>query len=206
VRAEDKPIAVIDNELPPMSKVRLGVIVSSLGYRAEEFDSPLSLPMLELGRVLIVAAPRCPPALIESIHAAGPDAIIIGLSETALSTSQHRAYLRAGTAGLFDSRLPDRDLAQALSTALRGFVVLPASIADGITSRLEEPPQDLRLSERDTEILCLLARGASLAAIATKTQCSERHLRRITADLLERIGAANRTHAAALATRWGLGV
>ncbi len=74
-----------------------------------------------------------------------------------------------------------------------------------MASRLEDPPDHIHLTTRDTQLVSLIGEGLPPAAIATKTGYSERHIRRITAALFARIGATSRVHAAALATRWGLG-
>lgn len=59
-------------------------------------------------------------------------------------------------------------------------------------------------SRRDRQIPHLIAQGSTSTEIARTTECSDGHLRRITANLTTRIGATNRARAAALTTRWGL--
>ena len=60
------------------------------------------------------------------------------------------------------------------------------------------------LTERETEILRLLAAGASNRTIAEKLYLSEQTVKNALSGIYQKLGASNRTEAAAIARRKGL--
>lgn len=74
----------------------------------------------------------------------------------------------------------------------------------GPGARAELPPGEVALSEREVEVLVLVARGCSNEAIGQQLIISERTVRTHVSHILEKLQLANRTQAALYALRTGL--
>lgn len=119
------------------------------------------------------------------------------------------AAVEAGATGYFLKTVQGPDLAAAVRSAHRGKTVLSPELAGKVLGRL--PRLDgvgqgpgKRLSERESEVLALVARGAANKEIARTMGLSvrtvEAHLRSIYAKLM----VASRTEAVVLAVKAGL--
>ncbi len=80
----------------------------------------------------------------------------------------------------------------------------PASPASSSAPRASRGARQTELSERELEVLRLLAQGASNKAIADQLYLSENTVRTYVAHILEKLGLDNRVQAAAYALRNGL--
>ncbi len=205
MHAQDGNPAGIDANIAPATVGKLRAALGALGYDVIGIGSLPQWLQAHPDAATFLAIPQRTPDLVREMRAAAPRAGIVAVCADTPSALTYRAYVKAGASGIVEPDLPPDKLTQVLMATLAGFVVLPPRAAHSIVRRLEEPPGDLHLTARDKEIVGLVARGASPAAIAAETGYSERHLRRIVTDLLARMGVTNRAHAAAMATRWGLG-
>ncbi len=124
------------------------------------------------------------------------------------------ALLKAGASGyLLKTAGPD-DLVRAVRLVYRGQSWLGPEIARRVTAGLaagrlvdtSEGRQDAEtaLSERELEVLRLIARGMTNAAIADTLVISERTAQGHVANILAKMGAANRTEAVLKGLRMGL--
>ncbi len=197
----------IHSEIGPKFKVTLKGVFGGLGYPTEDFASSAQWLRTHTGVAALVAVGSRPSddllsaleTLSESEHS-----IIVGVTTVTPGPDTFRQYLKAGVGGVIATDQAPLELRHTLAATMTGLTVIPPGIAQTLATRLEEPPPQVILTERDTRILRLIAQGATLKQIAEVSGCSDRHLRRIIAGLLRSIGATNRAHAAALATRWGI--
>lgn len=196
--------AGVDSMLDEDFNLRLGDALRRLGHLPENFDAPAQWFNTHPQSLAVLAIPTRSARNIRALNSIHPDSIIIAAGSSGSAPDIFRAYLRAGATGCITSGLSVPKLATALVATRTGLTVIPADVIGVIVDRLEQPPPHLELHERDRRILYLIAQGSTLIEIAEATGYSDRHLRRITANLLIRIGATNRAHAAALATRWGM--
>src|SRR5947207_16083 len=102
------------------------------------------------------------------------------------------AVLQAGVAGLLPKTAEIADLRIALDAALRGLAVVRLGIIDGAAGRppLFEDPEaadSIRLTARETEVLSLLAEGASNKTIARKLAISVHTAKFHVASILEKL-------------------
>lgn len=89
---------------------------------------------------------------------------------------------------------------------------VPRELLDRLVSQIKDPqPErtgrtgaDIALSERERQVLILIAEGHGNAGIAEVLNCSPHTVKNIIYDLMGRLQLRNRTHAAAFAVRAGL--
>ena len=81
-------------------------------------------------------------------------------------------------------------------------------VADRQEAMETQPPAPVAypsgLTQREVEVLCLLAQGRSNNQIAEELVVAEGTTRRHVANIYEKVGAANRVEAATYAARQGL--
>ncbi|MFJ9787783.1 response regulator [Amycolatopsis sp. NPDC101161] len=120
------------------------------------------------------------------------------------------AALRAGAVGYLLKDVSSARLIEAVLAAARGESVLQPSVAAKVVARfaeLPEPrPQPLvaPLSERELDVLRLLADGRSNREIAAKLFLAEGTVKNHVTNLLGKLGARDRTQAALRARDLGL--
>ena len=126
------------------------------------------------------------------------------------SFSEDDQVLRAVELGargylLKDSRADE--LLDAIRRVHRGQTVLAPAVAGTVVGRLSRPePESMpeALTERETEVLVLLAGGLSNREIAAELTISERTVRAHVGNVLAKLDLTNRTQAALYAVREGL--
>jgi two-component system, NarL family, response regulator LiaR len=116
--------------------------------------------------------------------------------------------IKAGALGyLLKDSSPD-ELLQAIQDVGRGEVSLHPSIARKLMQEInqtdETAPNDELLTEREAQILALIARGLSNQEIADELVISERTARTHVSNILSKLHLTNRTQAALYALREGL--
>ncbi|MEO6990583.1 MAG: response regulator transcription factor [Candidatus Baltobacteraceae bacterium] len=98
---------------------------------------------------------------------------------------------------------PSDELVAIVRAVSRGETQLPTDVA-GQLARAVRAPRALRLTDREREILALVAAGHSNRAIAERLGIGERTVKFHVSEILARLGAGNRAQAVALATERGL--
>ncbi|NEK57586.1 response regulator transcription factor [Geodermatophilus sabuli] len=115
------------------------------------------------------------------------------------------AALRAGAVGYLLKDVPSDRLVEALLAAARGESVLQPSVAARVIARLAQLPDDgprrpqplvVPLSERELEVLRLLADGGSNREIAAALFLAEGTVKNHVTNVLAKLGARDRTQAA----------
>jgi DNA-binding NarL/FixJ family response regulator len=166
----------------------------------------------------LVAAGRPPDVALMDLLMPGMD----GVTATAAITQRHpemevvamtsftqadlvHGALQAGAAGYL-LKDAEADEAAAIRAARRGEVHLDPAIAKQLTRSLVAPkPQTVdALTEREREVLALVAKGLSNQQIADSLVISERTARTHVSSILSKLGVASRTQAALLAIREGI--
>jgi DNA-binding NarL/FixJ family response regulator len=106
-----------------------------------------------------------------------------------------------------DSYVLKGTLSSELLTAIRavaqGEHYLPNAIATELVGAIRQSGRE-RLTERERQIVRLLARGLSNKAIADELEITERTVKFHVSEILARLGASNRSHAVSVARELGL--
>jgi NarL family two-component system response regulator LiaR len=137
-----------------------------------------------------------------------PDTHVIAL--TSFATQGH--VIRALHAGVLSYLLKDADatdIAAAVRKAARGEPVIAPTIAATIDGRSNRHPAELptglaQLTNRELEVLHLIAEGLSNATIAQRLVITEGTVKTHVNGLLTKLQLTDRTQAAVLAWREGL--
>ena len=138
------------------------------------------------------------PAAITLIKQENPEARILVLTSFGES-KQISAAIQAGALGyLLKDSSPD-DLLHAIRSVHRGNLVLPQDLA----LKLMQPQPAVaaldQLTERETDVLRLLAQGQSNQEIAVNLSISTTTVRSHVSNILLKLGVSNRTQAALVA-------
>jgi DNA-binding NarL/FixJ family response regulator len=151
-------------------------------------------------------------ALAESLGGAGTALILVG---DAPPPSDLTAVLRAGARGVLLSEVTSDELGATIRAVARGLLVLPPVLARGLVARaaaggatLEDRGPDAGpeqpLTEREREVLQLLALGLPNKTIARRLSVSEHTVKFHVGSLLAKLAAGSRTEAVTRAARMGL--
>jgi NarL family two-component system response regulator LiaR len=117
--------------------------------------------------------------------------------------------IQAGALGYLLKDSSPQELLRAVREVYRGESSLHPAIARKLIGELNRPPENLPpteepLTEREVEVLSLVAQGLSNQEIAEKLVVSERTVRTHVSNILGKLHLANRTQAALYAVREGL--
>jgi DNA-binding NarL/FixJ family response regulator len=134
-----------------------------------------------------------------------PDLAVVAMTSFTQADMVHGA-LQAGAAGYLLKDAEADEVAAAIRAACRGEVHLDPAIAKQLTRSLVAPkPQAAdALTDREREVLVLVAQGLSNQQIADSLVISERTARTHVSNILGKLGVASRTQAALLAIREGI--
>jgi DNA-binding NarL/FixJ family response regulator len=147
-------------------------------------------------------------AATRELRATLPEVEVVALTSL-VDQSRVHAALEAGASGYLVKDAAPEELALAIRAAHRGEVHLDAAVAGRLLESLRAPGTPSadpfeELSEREREILALIAAGHANKEIAGRLMISERTARTHVSHILAKLGLSSRTQAALLAVREGL--
>ena len=144
---------------------------------------------------------------IGEITAEFPDSRILVLTSFADDDKVFPA-IKAGALGYLLKDSSPQELLDAIREVYHGESSLHPTIARKLIRELSEPPNlppaDEPLTEREVEVLRLVAQGLSNEEIGSRLFISERTVRTHVSNILGKLHLANRTQAALYALREGL--
>jgi DNA-binding NarL/FixJ family response regulator len=140
-----------------------------------------------------------------AICAAWPEAKVV-----ILTTFDRDDYIfhgiRAGALGYLLKDTPADNLIETIRRVHAGEIFIQPQIASRALRELAHPQKNplTPLSEREREVLVLLAQGCSNREIADKLIITEGTVKTHVSNILSKVQAENRTQAANIARRYGL--
>jgi len=144
---------------------------------------------------------------IREIKEADPAARILVLTSFAEDDKVFPA-IKGGASGYLLKDASPLELLNAIRAVHRGEVSLHPAIARKVIRELNQssalPPTSDPLTEREVDVLRLVAQGLSNEEIAQKLTLSERTVRTHVTNILGKLQLANRTQAALYALRQGI--
>lgn len=118
--------------------------------------------------------------------------------------------IRAGATGYLLKDTPRDGLLRAIRDVVAGRTPIDSAVAGSLVrqvtqaSTAPDPGLKASLSERELEVLQLLAKGLNNAEIAARLYLSEGTVRNYVSAILTKLEVSDRTQAAVLALRYGL--
>jgi len=132
-----------------------------------------------------------------------PDSEVIALTSVLEDASVVNA-VRAGAIGYLLKDTQADELCRAIKAAAAGQVQLSPRAAERLMREIRAPESPEKLTDRETEVLRLLALGKANKEIASAMHISETTVKTHVSNILMKLGVPSRTQAALYAVRIGL--
>jgi two-component system, NarL family, response regulator LiaR len=132
-----------------------------------------------------------------------PETEVIALTSV-LEDSSVIGAVRAGAMGYLLKDTESDELRRAIKAAAAGQVQLSPKAAARLMREVRAPDSPETLTERETEVLRLLARGRANKEIAHDLTIGEKTVKTHVSNILSKLGVPSRTQAALYAVRIGL--
>ena len=132
-----------------------------------------------------------------------PQTEVIALTSV-LEDSSVFGAVRAGAIGYLLKDTEADELRRAIKAAAAGQVQLSPEAAMRLMREVRAPENPDELTERETEVLCLLAQGLSNKEIARELTIGEKTVKTHVSNILSKLNVPSRTQAALYAVRTGL--
>jgi DNA-binding NarL/FixJ family response regulator len=140
---------------------------------------------------------------IAAIRRELPDTEVIALTSV-LEDASVTGAVRAGAIGYLLKDTESDELRRAIKAAAAGQVQLSPQAAARLMREVKAPESPEALTERETEVLRLLAQGQSNKQIAHSLVIGEKTVKTHVSNILAKLGVPSRTQAALYAVRIGL--
>jgi DNA-binding NarL/FixJ family response regulator len=137
------------------------------------------------------------------IRAELPDVEVIALTSV-LEDASVTGAVRAGAIGYLLKDTDSEELSRAIKAAAEGRVHLAPEAAARLMREVRAPDSPEALTDREAEVLRLLARGKANKQIASSLYVSEKTVKAHVSSILMKLGVQSRTQAALYAVRTGL--
>lgn len=140
----------------------------------------------------------------EIIKRDNPEVEVIALTSVLDNSSVVRA-MRAGASGYLLKDTEADELIRAIKAAAAGQVQLSGQAAEKLMREVRAPESPEKLTEREMDVLRLLAAGQTNKEIATSLYIGETTVKTHVSNILMKLGLPSRTQAALYAVKMGLG-
>jgi DNA-binding NarL/FixJ family response regulator len=108
--------------------------------------------------------------------------------------------LRAGAKAYLLKDTPCGEILEVIRAVSEGQRYVPADIGTKLAARMERPT----LSDREFEVLSLMAKGKNNKAIASELNITENTVKFHVTNVMIKLGASDRTHAVVNALQQGI--
>jgi two-component system, NarL family, response regulator LiaR len=140
---------------------------------------------------------------IQRLRKEFPEIEIIALTSV-LEDEKVLGAIRAGAIGYLLKDTQADELCRAIKAAAQGQVQLSPQAAARLMREIKAPESPEKLTERETDVLRLLALGCSNKEIANELVIGEKTVKTHVSNVLMKLGVSSRTQAALHAVRIGL--
>jgi len=137
------------------------------------------------------------------IRRESPKTKVIALTSV-LDSASVAGSIRAGASGYMLKDAQADELRAVIKSVAAGQVQLSPQASSYLLRELQEPVKPTTLTDRETQVLSLLAQGKSNKEIASYLQIAEDTVKSHIRHILTKLGVQSRTQAVILAIRQGL--
>jgi DNA-binding NarL/FixJ family response regulator len=142
-------------------------------------------------------------AAVQAIRKEMPDIEILALTSV-LEDASVVGAIRAGAIGYLLKNTEADELRRAIRAAAAGQVQLSPEAAARLMREVRAPESPEALTERETDVLRLVAEGKANKEIAQSLRIGEKTVKTHVSNILAKLGVQSRTQAALYAVRIGL--
>ena len=132
-----------------------------------------------------------------------PETRVIALTSV-LDSALVTGSIRAGAVGYLLKDAEANELRTVIKAVAAGQVQLSPQVSSYLLRELQEPVKPTTLTDREAQVLSLLAQGKSNKEIASYLQIAEDTVKSHIRHILTKLGVQSRTQAVILAIRQGL--
>ena len=140
---------------------------------------------------------------IDAIRSEMPDTEVIALTSV-LEDASVVGAVKAGAIGYLLKNTQADELCRAIKAAAAGQVQLSPEAAARLVREVRAPDSPEALTERETDVLRLLAQGKANKEIAAALSIGEKTVKTHVSNILTKLGVRSRTQAALYAAQIGL--
>lgn len=140
---------------------------------------------------------------IGKIRQAQPDVEVIALTSV-LEDASVVGAVKAGAIGYLLKNTESNELRRAIRAAAQGQVQLAPEAAARLMAGLRQPEQSESLTDRETDVLKLIAAGKSNKEVAAALSIAERTVKTHVSSIMGKLDVQSRTQAALYAVRAGI--
>ncbi len=193
VRQGLRMFLALDAELEVVGEAADGAQVVRLAHELKPDVVLMDLLMPGMDGIAATSAIRCelPDVEVLALTSVLEDASVIGA-------------VRAGAIGYLLKDASSADLCRAIKAAAAGQVQIEPRAAARLMREVRAPDNPETLTERETDVLRLLAQGQSNKEIAQSLSIGEKTVKTHVSSILRKLGVPSRTQAALHAVRVGL--
>ena len=160
--------------------------------------------------VIEVGGPHAGPLAVRRLAGSEPAPRVLALSASPVDDDAIDALL-AGASGYLPLGADAEVIAAGIRSVCAGELLVPARVGDALLTPLRSPrtPRhseelfDDELSERELEVVALVARGLANKEVARELVVTSSTVKNHLTRIMSKLGARNRTHAAVLAAHRG---
>lgn len=151
----------------------------------------LRMPVMDGLTATTLIRRECPGVQVIALTGVLADESVVGM-------------MRAGAIGYLMKDIESADLCRAIKGAAAGRVQLSPMASSRLMREVRMPVLPEVLTARETEVLCLVAKGSANKEIAAQLTISEKTVKSHVSSILYKLGLPSRTQAALYAIRTGL--
>jgi DNA-binding NarL/FixJ family response regulator len=123
---------------------------------------------------------------------------------SAFDDSKVIGAVRAGAIGFLFKDAEADELRRAVKAAAAGWVQLSSAAMARLIEQVKDPPTTNHLTDRETDVLVMLAQGKANKEIARELRLGQQTVKTHVSNILAKLGLHSRTQAAIYAVQTGL--
>ncbi|UGY90961.1 response regulator [Streptomyces gobiensis] len=132
-----------------------------------------------------------------------PEVEVVALT-SAMDDAVMMGAVRAGAIGFLLKNVEADELRQAVKAAAAGQIQVTPAVVSRLMGQVRDPSGPERLTERETEVLTMLALGKANKEIAHDLRIGQQTVKTYVSHILNKLGVHSRTQAAMYAVQSGL--